>query len=291
MPKWRKLHEKTLDSVDINAMPDDFTRLTWLLLPLILDCKGRAIDNSAWLRSKVYPMREDVTTAQVEQAMCWYAERGMVERYEVDGRCYFLVPTFAKYQGNTDREAESVIPDPVKQAPRKPRQSVTTNSRPTHEQVTTKSRSDVDADTEVDTEEKTRAGGSAPASVPEPDPVKELAVIFEQASGIKRPEPTTKSGRETVGVTWWKPLREMVQMANGSAAGRLQEAVIKMRRDDLTIKAPASVLSVFTSLDGKAKTSAAPPRPAIDPQNLTPDQQELKARLNARRREAANANP
>lgn len=140
-------------------------------------------------------------------------------------------------------------------------------------------------------EEQPSVGGSAPTSAPEPDPVKELAVIFEQASGIKRPEPTTKSGRETVGVTWWKPLREMVQMANGSAAGRLQEAVIKMRRDDLTIKAPASVLAVFTSLDGKAKTSASPPRPAIDPQNLTPEQQELKARLNAKRREVANANP
>ena len=32
MPQWRKLHVRTIDSVDVNDMPDDFTRLLWVLL-------------------------------------------------------------------------------------------------------------------------------------------------------------------------------------------------------------------------------------------------------------------
>lgn len=253
MPQWRKLHLKTIDSVDINAMPDDFTRLLWLLLPLVLDSKGRAIDNSAWLRSKVFPMREDVTTPQVEQAVSWYAGRGMLERYEVDGRSYLQVPTFAHYQGNTDREAASVIPDPVKQAPRKSKNKVTTNSRPTHEQVTTKSSSE---ERRGDTENLAGENPPAPPAVPsEPDPVKELAAVFEKAAGITLPAPTTKKGQTAIGVTWWHPLREMVKLGNGTAAGTLTAAVRQMRKDGLTIRAPISCLSVFTSLHGAAVTA------------------------------------
>lgn len=171
MPTWRKLHVKTIDSVDINAMPDDFTRLLWLMLPLVLDSKGRAIDNSAWLRSKVFPMREDVTIEQVEQAVAWYAGRCMLVRYEVDGRHYFHVPTFEKYQGKTDREAASVIPDPVKQAPRKPRQPSATNSRPTHDLVVSRSRLDVDVDVDVDAEVEAEAEEKTPAGVPPAAPI------------------------------------------------------------------------------------------------------------------------
>jgi len=256
MPQWRKLHVKTIDSVDINAMPDDFTRLLWLLLPLVLDSKGRAIDNSAWLRSKVFPMREDVTTEQVEQAVTWYAARGMVVRYEVDGRRYFHVPTFEKYQGKTDREAASVIPDPVKQTPRKPRVSVTTNSRPTHELVQSKSSSDVEVDAEV--EEKTHAGQNqpAPASAPEPDPVKELAAVFEQAAGVKLPEPSGEKAKKTVGVTWWHPLREMVKLANGNSEQLLRAAVKQLRAKNLNVSSPQSCLKTFVSLHGAAVTGA-----------------------------------
>lgn len=41
MPKYRKLWIKTVESHDINEMPDDFTRLLWVLLPLGLDSEGR----------------------------------------------------------------------------------------------------------------------------------------------------------------------------------------------------------------------------------------------------------
>jgi hypothetical protein len=58
------------------------------------------------------PLRVDVTLEQVETAVAWYAQRGMIERYCVDGRCYFQMLTFRHHQGNTSKEAESRFPPP-----------------------------------------------------------------------------------------------------------------------------------------------------------------------------------
>ena len=112
MPRYRKLHVKTLESLDINDMPDDFTRLFWVLLPLELCREGRGLKSSTWLKSKLFPLRDDVGREQVGQALDWCIERGMVVPYSVDGRAYFYVPSFHKYQGNTIKEAESNYPAP-----------------------------------------------------------------------------------------------------------------------------------------------------------------------------------
>ncbi len=34
MPQWRKLHVKATESLDIHEMPDDFTRLLWVMLDI-----------------------------------------------------------------------------------------------------------------------------------------------------------------------------------------------------------------------------------------------------------------
>ena len=110
MPKYRKLYTKTTESLDINDMPDDFTRLMWVLMPLALCREGRGVDNPSWLKSKLFPLRTDVTQDQILEAMAWYEQRGMLIRYQVEGREYFLVPTFSVYQGRTTRESPSNYP-------------------------------------------------------------------------------------------------------------------------------------------------------------------------------------
>jgi len=137
MPRYRKLYTKTLESLDVNDMPDDFTRLFWVLLPLILCREGRGLNNAAWLRAKLFPLREDISQEQVGQAFAWCVERGMIVSYEVEGRAYFYLPSFHTYQGNTLKEAESDYPAPP--------DSVQTNSEPTPELVKSKSGTDADA--------------------------------------------------------------------------------------------------------------------------------------------------
>lgn len=114
MPKYRKLHVKTTESLDINDMPDDFTRLLWVLLPLGLCREGRGLDNQTWIKSKIFPLREDISNGMISDAFDWYESRGMLIRYEVDKRNYFFLPAFHDYQGVTLREKESDYPPPLK---------------------------------------------------------------------------------------------------------------------------------------------------------------------------------
>lgn len=112
MPPYRKLHTQVTQSFDFNEMPDDFTRCLWLLLPLGLDCEGRGIYNSSWIKSKLMPLREDVDGERIYSAMQWYADREMIVRYSVEGRDYFYIPSFKKFQGDTRKEAKSILPAP-----------------------------------------------------------------------------------------------------------------------------------------------------------------------------------
>lgn len=137
MARYRKLHVKAVESLDINDMPDDFTRLLWLMLPLGLDREGRGLDNSSWVKAKVMPLRGDVMLAMIEGALAWYAKRGMIVRYKVAGRAYFLVPSWHKYQGATDKEAASEYPEP--------QELVESNSGVSPELVESNSASDADS--------------------------------------------------------------------------------------------------------------------------------------------------
>jgi hypothetical protein len=154
MPQWRKLHVKAVESWDINAMPDDFHRLLWVMLPLGLCREGRGIDNPAWIKAKIMPLRLDVTAEMIEAAMDWYAGHDMIERYEVDGRRFFWVRTFRHYQGNTSKEAASPYPAPPP-TPEQPLEDdaptpdlLQTYSRPTPDQRASRSGTDADAEAE-----------------------------------------------------------------------------------------------------------------------------------------------
>jgi hypothetical protein len=112
MPKYRQLHTKIIDSFDFNEMPDDFTRVVWLLLTLILDREGRGIDSPVWIKSKMFPMRTDITDQEIRNSFDWLEKRKMIVRYKNTGRCYFYIPTFQIYQSGTLKESPSVLPAP-----------------------------------------------------------------------------------------------------------------------------------------------------------------------------------
>lgn len=270
MPQWRKLHSKIVDSLDVNGLPDDFHRLSWVLLPLCLDSEGRGLDDATWLRSKLFPLRRDVTPEMLEAVMKQLAERGMIVRYTADGRGYFHLPNFHKYQGKTDREAPSALPPPLK-----------IGSGPGHELVTTYSpleerRGDKRRKHAGEKQPPARppavamrvpAAAGQPNSVTQPgsdetDLPKLLCAAFEQASGIALPASNgPKTGRQ-IGALWWRPLRQMAALCDGLAepAALMLATVARMRRNGLTIQAPISVVAVFTDLVGLRRTEQASPQ-------------------------------
>ena len=117
MPTWRKFHTKITESIDFNEMPDDFTRLLWVLLPLGLDKEGRCLDNVGLVKAKTMPLREDVSPGMIAEALEFFEQVEMIERYKVKGRGYFCLPTFNKHQGKRDKEADSSLPPPPSHGP------------------------------------------------------------------------------------------------------------------------------------------------------------------------------
>jgi len=178
MPQYRKLFVKTVESLDVNDLPDDFTRLMWVLLPLGLDCEGRGLDYPGWIKSKLFPLRDDVTGEMITAAMDVFCRRGMAVRYEVDGRRYFYLPTFRDYQGDTKRESPSNIPAPQEH------DLLTTNSRVSQEQVVIYSRLDADVDSDSDSDSDAEADAKASPAPPvfvSADPVE----TYRQMTGVK----------------------------------------------------------------------------------------------------------
>lgn len=142
MPRYRAIHTKILDSIDFSDMPNDFTRVMWMLFIVALDSEGRGIDSPAWLRSKLFPFRMDIELEEIEYSMAWLTERGMINRYEVNGRSYFEIPTFKEHQPGFEKEARSVLPPNPN--------TVDTNSVPTPEEVQSNSSSNTNTNTNTE---------------------------------------------------------------------------------------------------------------------------------------------
>lgn len=183
MPQWRKLHSKITDSIDVNEMPDDFTRLLWTWLPLALDREGRGMYNPAWVKAKVMPLRMDVSYDNVQAALQWFRDHEMIIVYQVKGTEYFYAPSFKTYQGNTSKEAASNFPAPP--------DLLQSNSGVSPDLLPERSITDADADAE---EEKKDIA-------PPVDEMLEMwRVLFP-----KKPQPKPSTYRDKIKARWKDP--------------------------------------------------------------------------------------
>ena len=133
MPQYRKLNVNILSSPDVDAMPNDFIRLAWTWLPLICTRDGTGLLHTTLIKSQLFPMRSDVTVDMIDQAFSYFEKAGLITVYEVDGRWYYHVINFVKYQGVTIKESPSPYPPP-------PPELVESKSRPTPDLLQTNSR-------------------------------------------------------------------------------------------------------------------------------------------------------
>jgi hypothetical protein len=205
MPKWRKLWVKTLESPDFDALPDDFTRLLWVLLPLALDREGRCPRNRAWLRSRLFPLRSDVTLEMVGDAVLSLRREGMVEFYSVKKRAYLWCPSFAAHQGNTSKEAESLYPPPpsLEASP----EEGESKSGVGQEQVESRSGTEADTEAEADTDTDVEAEADQPLAAD--TPIRDTMLVYKRLKelGIDDPVRTELTGsrwvtREYIN-RWW----------------------------------------------------------------------------------------
>ncbi|MGO4549769.1 hypothetical protein AB4059_01515 [Lysobacter sp. 2RAF19] len=81
-------------------------RLLVVGLPTMADREGRMEDCPERIRIDLFPFDDDDLRPDLDVL----ADVGYIHRYEVEGRKYFWMPTFAKYQRPHPREAASTTP-------------------------------------------------------------------------------------------------------------------------------------------------------------------------------------
>lgn len=173
MPRYRKFPTHKTQDFDILEMPDDFTRLLWVMLPLGLDREGRGIYDAKWVKAQIMPMRDDVTSQMVRSAIDWYWRRGLITRYKVGNREYFYYTAWVTEQGECTKEAESCLPGHHRAQVMLPADELPLfdNSGASPAQVESRSGTDaqVDAYADAQVDADAQAGADAPLTISPPD--------------------------------------------------------------------------------------------------------------------------
>lgn len=263
MRLWVKLHVVMLDDPKVAAMPDPLFRTFVNLLVVAgrVDQNGKlgtAEEIAYWLR-KPLPEVENHIAALEECNVC----------VTKDG------VTRLKNWQKFNRMAKSDKAKSVRERVRKSRENkakAEKNGESGNGDVTRYKGVSNTYREEKNREEKNReekintsAGEKPPASAPpsgQPDPVKALAAVYEQAAGV----PITTIPKREQGALYWNPLTQMVKLANGTAADLLRQSVQQLRRGGYNAATPKACLKTFADLYGARQTApqAGSPTPELN---------------------------
>lgn len=102
-------HEELFEAEQETGLP---LRLAFAGLWTQCDREGRFVWRPRQLKIDVLPY-DDLDFTRVLDALC---TRGFVQKYEVEDRSYGVVPSWKRHQVINNREAASVIPEPIENA-------------------------------------------------------------------------------------------------------------------------------------------------------------------------------
>jgi hypothetical protein len=124
----RYIREGLLTSDAFNAL-DDACEAFWTRLLLVVDDFGRFDGRAIVVRSRCYPLREDVTVADVERRLDALHRAGLVVRYVVEGKPYLQLTKWttaprAKSSKYPEPLANNALPAPAYDIPKTPARGV-----------------------------------------------------------------------------------------------------------------------------------------------------------------------
>ena len=102
--------KESLTSSEKIASLTDFEFRLWIGLITQADDAGRGDARAAIIKGHIFPLRDRITNRDISDALHGLAAKGCVSLYEVDGRPYFWLPSWAKHQ--RIREAKPKFPAP-----------------------------------------------------------------------------------------------------------------------------------------------------------------------------------
>ena len=170
MARGRMLNKTVSLSQKFANLPDDTCRLlaTWLIRHL--DLNGVFYADPAIVRSQIFPMRDDVTTAQVAGYLVAMEKAGLIVIYEANGRKWQHWPGFADNQSGLryDREKTS---NPLPTTAQEKRGENPAEIPPDDNQTPAKSHPKLSTSTkEIEEEKKEEISADAPADLSENPP-------------------------------------------------------------------------------------------------------------------------
>lgn len=98
---------------------DSINELSWfeecLFYRLIVSCDdyGRFDGRPAIIKGSCFPLKDGVTTNNIEKALSKLVSAGLVKRYVVDGKPYLSLPTWEQHQSVRAKKSKYPSPDDV----------------------------------------------------------------------------------------------------------------------------------------------------------------------------------
>lgn len=94
-------------------LKSDLSRLCWVLMIPFADVKGRIDADPIVIKGMIFPLRNDVSVDDVEEALRELDSVGLIQTFKVGKKLFAEIYRFRDFQSiREDREASSAIPEP-----------------------------------------------------------------------------------------------------------------------------------------------------------------------------------
>lgn len=252
----RMIKESIHTSETVNAMTDFQFRL-WVNLITYVDDFGRGDARPAVIKGTCFPLRERMTSKDIEAALNALAGIGCVSLYEVDGRPYLCFPNWGSHQNI--RNQKSKFPPPANNCEQL--QTIANNCARNPNQ--SESESEIESETEG-TGAELPAGRSTPQPTPsEFDiPLNDGSVYnvpMENIAAYKKLYPAVDVEQELRGMIGWcmsNPKRRKTKggvkrFINGWLAKEQDKAGMKGGRNGVNRRSPDQGAGYQQYFDGE----------------------------------------
>ncbi|HEX9992494.1 MAG TPA: hypothetical protein VGB14_06180 [Acidimicrobiales bacterium] len=115
VPRIRSVHPDLCTSETMATLSASAER-TFVRLWTHCDDDGRCVDNVRLIKAAVYPLNDEMTLDAVEVDLAALAAKGLIIRYEVDGRRYLAVRSWCEFQ-HPQKRRPSKLPAPSATTP------------------------------------------------------------------------------------------------------------------------------------------------------------------------------
>lgn len=112
MPRIRSVHPSICEDETLSEV-SAYAERTFVRLWTHLDDEGRATDSPRLWKARLYPLHDSVTSERVEKDLSELEEKGLLQRYEVEGKRFLRAkPEAWKRWQRPQRPTPSQIPVP-----------------------------------------------------------------------------------------------------------------------------------------------------------------------------------